>query len=180
MAVFSIEIRRPSAEGVFYGEAFVTTDHNQTLRIPFHLIVSKGTVHTEALLFDKSFPVTCCKSTKKNSQSIHYNSIATNSNCFQGKVTMEKLHLSSTFNQTLSLRHIIALPEGVPLWFTPTSIQSIDIPPHRKTCVGKVHFDPKQLCGEECFSGFLLNSPSTLPVNLIFLQDYAYYSPIRK
>jgi len=131
MAVFSVEVRRPTAECVSWGEAFVTTDFNQTLRVPFHVIVSKGSVHSETILFDKAFP---------------------------GKISLEKLHLSSTFNQTLGLRNILTSPEGAPLWFTSSSSQSVDIPPQRKTYVGKVHFDPKQFCGDECYSGFLLDT----------------------
>jgi len=57
VAVFSIEVRRPTVEGIFYGESYVTTDHNQTLRIPFRFIASKGSVQSENVMFDKVFPV---------------------------------------------------------------------------------------------------------------------------
>jgi hypothetical protein len=57
VAVFSIEVRRPTVEGTFYGESYVTTDHNQTIRVPFRFVVSKGSVHSETLQFDKVFPV---------------------------------------------------------------------------------------------------------------------------
>ncbi len=57
MAVFSIQVRRPTLEGVFWGESFVTTDHNQTLRLPFHFSVSKGSIHSDLITFDKAFPV---------------------------------------------------------------------------------------------------------------------------
>lgn len=57
MAVFSVDIRRPTVEGTFYGESYITTDQNQTLRSPFKFIVSKGSVSSETLFFDKAFPV---------------------------------------------------------------------------------------------------------------------------
>lgn len=57
MAVFSIEVRRPVVEGLHWGEAFVTTDYSQTLRVPFHVSVAKGSVHSEPVLFDKVYPV---------------------------------------------------------------------------------------------------------------------------
>lgn len=55
--MFSIDVRRPTAEGSFYGEAYVTTDHNQTLRVPYRFAVSKGSVYSDAFVFDKVFPV---------------------------------------------------------------------------------------------------------------------------
>ncbi|CAG7716425.1 unnamed protein product [Allacma fusca] len=127
VAVFSIEIRRPSLEGAFWGEAYVTTDHNQTIRVPFRFSVSKGCVHSDVVIFDKAFP---------------------------GKISFEKLHLGSTFNHTLSLRGLKASPPSS-MWFTPVSVQeNPEILPHRKNYVGKVHFDPRRFCGSNCYSGF--------------------------
>lgn len=57
MAVFSIEIRRPSVEGDFWAEAVVTTDHNQTIRVPFIFSVRRGAIHSDTITFDKTFPV---------------------------------------------------------------------------------------------------------------------------
>jgi len=65
MAVFAVEVRNPSVEGSFYGESYISTDHNQTLRIPFRFAVSKGCVYSDPVVFDKAFPVSnykcCCK-----------------------------------------------------------------------------------------------------------------------
>ena len=57
MAVFSVEVRRPNAEGEFWSEAVVTTDHNQTIRVPFYFSVWKGAIRSDVLTFDKTFPV---------------------------------------------------------------------------------------------------------------------------
>lgn len=61
MAVFSVDIRRPTVEGMFYGESYVITDQNQTLRSPFKFTVSRGSLSSETIFFDKAFPVSLFK-----------------------------------------------------------------------------------------------------------------------
>lgn len=157
MAVFSIDIRRPTVEGLFFGESYVTTDHNQTLRIPFRFIVSKGSVHCDTIVFDKAFPVSnsfsmlnACEDFKYLSANFYFN--------YQGKISYEKLHLSSTFNQTVNLLGLRSHPMAS-VWFSPSTLQEYpEISPHRKSFVGKVHFDPCKFCGQECYSGFNADS----------------------
>ncbi|OXA52873.1 hypothetical protein Fcan01_12442 [Folsomia candida] len=133
MAVFSVDIRRPTVEGMFYGESYVITDQNQTLRSPFKFTVSRGSLSSETIFFDKAFP---------------------------GKISFEKLYLSSTFNHTLKFVGLRSHPPSA-VWFSASTLQNHpEIPPepHRKSLVGKVHFDPRKFCNQECYAGFSLES----------------------
>ncbi|ODN00128.1 Transmembrane protein [Orchesella cincta] len=129
MAVFSIDVRRPTTEGTFFGEAYVTTDHNQTLRVPFRFAVSKGSVYADTFVFDKVFP---------------------------GKISCEKLYLGSSYNRTLLLHGIRSRPQNL-LWFTP-SPSDPEILPMRRSYVGKIHFDPRKFCDADCYTGFTMES----------------------
>ena len=74
----------------------------------------------------------------------------------QGKISVEKLHVDSTFDHTLSLRGLRATPPSS-MWFTFLQ-ENPEILPHRKNYVAKVHFDPRKFCGADCYSGFAVDS----------------------
>lgn len=50
-----------------------------------------------------------------------------------------------------------------PVWFTTSSmLEYPEVLPHGKNYIGKIHFDPKRLCGCDCYAGFNTESQSKL------------------
>jgi hypothetical protein len=80
----------------------------------------------------------------------------------QGKISKEKLYITSTFNVTMNVRGIEASSNS-PVWFTSNSQDEYpEVLPNGRNYVGKIHFDASKLCDSECYSGFNTASSSTL------------------
>ncbi|KAH8024757.1 hypothetical protein HPB51_001171 [Rhipicephalus microplus] len=124
-ALFRVSITAPETEGVFWGEASIETNH-EVLKVQFTMRTAKGSLMSDPIVFENAFP---------------------------GKVSSQNLYIHSTFSHSMTVTSVQIVPEDSRFYFEVTQNASPVLQPRSKNWVGKLYFDPRRECKQECYSG---------------------------
>ncbi|XP_075733789.1 transmembrane protein 131 isoform X3 [Rhipicephalus microplus] len=124
-ALFRVSITAPETEGVFWGEASIETNH-EVLKVQFTMRTAKGSLMSDPIVFENAFP---------------------------GKVSSQNLYIHSTFSHSMTVTSVQIVPEDSRFYFEVTQNASPVLQPRSKNWAGKLYFDPRRECKQECYSG---------------------------
>uniref|UniRef100_A0A131YWF8 Uncharacterized protein n=1 Tax=Rhipicephalus appendiculatus TaxID=34631 RepID=A0A131YWF8_RHIAP len=124
-ALFRISVTAPETEGVFWGEASIETNH-EVLKVQFTMRTAKGSLMSDPIVFENAFP---------------------------GKVSSQNLYIHSTFSHSMTVTSVQTVPEDSRFYFEVTQNASPVLQPRSKNWAGKLYFDPRRECKQECYSG---------------------------
>ncbi|XP_075545402.1 transmembrane protein 131 isoform X1 [Dermacentor variabilis] len=124
-ALFRISVTAPETEGVFWGEASIETNH-ELLKVQFTMRTAKGSLMSDPIVFENAFP---------------------------GKVSSQNLYIHSTFSHSMTVTSVQTVPEDSRFFFEVTQNASPVLQPRSKNWAGKLYFDPRRECKQECYSG---------------------------
>lgn len=74
-------------------------------------------------------------------------------NAFPGKVSSQNLYIHSTFSLAMTVTSVKTVPEDSRFYFEVTQNASPVLQPRSKNWVGKLYFDPRRECEQQCYSG---------------------------
>ncbi|OWF37267.1 transmembrane protein 131-like isoform X2 [Mizuhopecten yessoensis] len=132
-AVFSLNLTAPDYEGDFSTEMLITTQF-QDIWIPVSVRTAAGSLHfiPESLVFDKAYP---------------------------GNIPYRVMQIYSTFREYMTVTGVSFQPSDPRFYYKPTNTDRIVLEPLHNTVVGRVYFDAKKECGDDCYVGLPLNTP---------------------
>ncbi|GFN80733.1 transmembrane protein 131-like isoform x2 [Plakobranchus ocellatus] len=132
-AVFNVSIVAPEVKGAYVSEIWMFTQF-QDLFIPITLWAAEGSLHAipEKFIFDKVYP---------------------------GHAPHKVLQIRSTFDEFMEVTQVTFQPPDFRFHFVPQSSKMI-LQPHQLSSVGKVFFDVKKECQDDCYVGLSTLTPA--------------------
>ncbi|XP_071088410.1 transmembrane protein 131-like isoform X1 [Haliotis cracherodii] len=126
-AVFSVNVVAPNEEGAYAAEVLIVTQF-QDIFIPVTLRTAEGSLHAipDKFVFDKVYP---------------------------GKIPYKVLQIHSTFSEYMEVTQVMFQPADRRFYFVPQNHNTVLLQPHEHNVVGKIYFDPKRGCQEDCYVG---------------------------
>ncbi|XP_060574251.1 transmembrane protein 131-like isoform X2 [Ruditapes philippinarum] len=134
-AVFSLNLVAPEEEGLYQAEVIFATDY-QNIFIPVMLRTSEGSLHAipERVVFDKVFP---------------------------GRIPTKILQVHSTFHDQMVFKSVTFQPPDHRWYFVSAKEENASVngnsllilEPQTNNTIGKIFFDSKKDCKEECYVG---------------------------
>ncbi|XP_046566823.1 transmembrane protein 131-like, partial [Haliotis rubra] len=126
-AVFSVNVVAPNEEGAYAAEVLIVTQF-QDIFIPVTLRTAEGSLHAipDKFVFDKVYP---------------------------GKIPYKVLQIHSTFSEYMEVTQVVFQPADRRFYFVPQNHNTILLQPHEHNVVGKIYFDSKRGCQEDCYVG---------------------------
>ncbi|XP_041357021.1 transmembrane protein 131-like isoform X2 [Gigantopelta aegis] len=133
-AVFSVNVMAPNEEGAYAAEVLIVTQF-QDIFIPVTLRTAEGSLHAipEKFVFEKVYP---------------------------GKIPFKVLQIHSTFEDMMEVTQVTFQPADTRFHFVPQNDNIVLLKPHEHNVVGKIYFDPKKECNEECYVGLPTYTPA--------------------
>ncbi|XP_052281424.1 LOW QUALITY PROTEIN: transmembrane protein 131-like [Dreissena polymorpha] len=141
-AVLSLNLVAPEEEGQYQAEVILSTMYQDTF-IPVTVRTSEGSLHAipERVVFDKVFP---------------------------GKIPMKVLQVHSTFHEYMGLKSVMFQPPDPRFYFVSSkenmqninSEQLLVLEPQTNNTIGKIYYDSKLECKEECYVGLATHTPA--------------------
>ncbi|BFZ14499.1 hypothetical protein BsWGS_17535 [Bradybaena similaris] len=133
-AVFNVSIIAPQEEGAYVADIWMFTQF-QDLFIPIIFRAAKGSLHAipDKFIFDKVYP---------------------------GRVPYKVVQIHSTFDDYMEVTKVAFQPEDVRFYFIPQNSNTVLLQPHEHTIVGKIYFDSKKECKDDCYVGLPTSSPA--------------------
>ncbi|XP_053399004.1 transmembrane protein 131-like isoform X2 [Mercenaria mercenaria] len=139
-AVFSLNLVAPEEEGLYQAEVIFMTDY-QAMYVPVMLRTSEGSLHAipERVIFDKVFP---------------------------GRIPMKILQVHSTFHDQMVFKSVTFQPPDHRWYFVNAKEENVSsngnslliLEPQTNNTIGKIFFDSKRECKEECYVGLSTNT----------------------
>ncbi|CAG5136465.1 unnamed protein product, partial [Candidula unifasciata] len=133
-AVFNVSIIAPEEEGAYVADIWMFTQF-QDLFIPIIFRAAKGSLHAipDKFVFDKVYP---------------------------GRVPYKVVQIHSTFDDYMEVTKVSFQPADVRFYFLPQNSNTVLLQPHEHTIVGKIYFDSKKECKDDCYVGLPTSSPA--------------------
>ncbi|XP_061164811.1 transmembrane protein 131-like isoform X1 [Saccostrea echinata] len=133
-AVFRLNLTAPDHEGVFASDMLITTQF-EDIWIPIAVRTADGSLIAipESLHFDKMYP---------------------------GMVDYRVLQIHSTFRDYMEVIGVTFQPPDSRFYYEPPSTERILLIPDKPNNVGKIYFDAKRECKDECYVGLATNTPA--------------------
>ncbi|XP_052793068.1 transmembrane protein 131-like isoform X2 [Mya arenaria] len=141
-AVLSLKLVAPEEEGQYQAEVIIATPYQDTF-IPVTVRTSEGSLHAipERVVFDKVFP---------------------------GKIPMKVLQVHSTFHDYMGLKSVLFQPADPRFYFVMnkneyeavTGDKMLVLEPQTNNTIGKIFYDFKKECREECYVGISTQTPA--------------------
>ncbi|XP_029658546.1 transmembrane protein 131 isoform X2 [Octopus sinensis] len=134
IAVFSVNVTAALYEGMFSGQVLIVTQF-QTLFIPVSLRTAKGSLNAipEKLIFDRVYP---------------------------GKIPYKVLQIHSTFEAYMKVTQVSFRPADSRFYYRPASDGQVILEPLKYNRIGRIYFDAKRGCDEECYVGLPTHTPA--------------------
>ncbi|GAB1597873.1 transmembrane protein 131-like isoform X1 [Argonauta hians] len=134
IAVFSVNVTAAQYEGMFSGQVLIVTQF-QTLFIPVSLRTAKGSLNAipEKLFFDRVYP---------------------------GKIPYKVLQIHSTFEAYMKVTQVSFRPADSRFYYKPASDGQVILEPLKYNRIGRIYFDAKRGCDEECYVGLTTHTPA--------------------
>ncbi|XP_070197652.1 transmembrane protein 131-like isoform X2 [Littorina saxatilis] len=132
-AVFTVNIVAPHVEGAYAAEVWMFTQF-EDLFIPITFRTAEGSLYAipEKFLFEKVFP---------------------------GKVPYKVLQIHSTFQDYMVVTQVTFQPQDMRFYFQEQD-SNIILKPQAATVVGKIFFDSKRECKDDCYVGLPTFTPA--------------------
>ncbi|XP_076446798.1 transmembrane protein 131-like isoform X2 [Babylonia areolata] len=132
-AVFTVNIVAPQEEGAYAAEVWMFTQF-EDLFIPITFRTAEGSLHAipEKFLFEKVFP---------------------------GKVPYKVLQIHSTFHDFMEVTQVTFQPQDMRFFFQPHN-DTVLLQPQEPSVVGKIFFDSKRECRDDCYVGLPTVTPA--------------------
>lgn len=133
-AVFNVSIVAPEDEGAYVADIWMFTQF-QDLFIPIIFRAAKGSLHAipDKFIFDKVYP---------------------------GRVPYKVLQIHSTFDDYMEVTQVTFQPADTRFYFIPQNSNTVLLQPHEHSIVGKIFFDAKKDCKDDCYVGLPTLSPA--------------------
>ncbi|XP_059172508.1 transmembrane protein 131-like isoform X2 [Physella acuta] len=133
-AVFNVSIVAPEEEGAYVADIWMFTQF-QDLFIPIIFRAAKGSLHAipDKFLFDQVYP---------------------------GRVPYKVLQIHSTFDDYMEVTQVTFQPADTRFYFIPQNSNTVLLKPHEHSIVGKIYFDAKRDCKDDCYVGLPTLSPA--------------------
>ncbi|KAK7503847.1 hypothetical protein BaRGS_00004970, partial [Batillaria attramentaria] len=133
-AVFSVTIVAPHEEGAYAAEVWMFTQF-EDLFIPISFRTAEGSLHAipEKFLFEKVYP---------------------------GKVPYKVLKINSTFHDYMEVTQVTFQPQDMRFYFLPHNADTVLLQPEEASVVGKIFFDSKRECKDDCYVGLPTSTPA--------------------
>ncbi|KAG1714733.1 Transmembrane protein 131 [Nymphon striatum] len=90
-----------------------------------------------------------------------YFGIALIQTIYEGKISSQPLYIHSTFSQSLKIVSVKASADSRFYYHSTKASPSI-LKPETKSNIGKLFFDPKKLCKNNCYAAFPTNTPGNI------------------
>ncbi|ESO93808.1 hypothetical protein LOTGIDRAFT_228573 [Lottia gigantea] len=132
-AVFSVDVIAPYEEGAYAAEVMIVTQF-QDLFIPMTLRTAEGSLYAipEKFIFDRVYP---------------------------GKTPFKVLQINSTFKNYMEVTQVTFNPADTRFYFIPQNDNVVLLKPGEPNVVGKIYFDSKRECLEDCYVGLPTFTP---------------------
>ncbi|RUS80317.1 hypothetical protein EGW08_011918, partial [Elysia chlorotica] len=133
-AVFNVSIVAPEMKGAYVSEIWMFTQF-QDLFIPITFRAAEGSLHAipDKFIFDKVYP---------------------------GRAPHKVLQIRSTFDDFMEVTQVTFQPPDSRFFFVPLKSNKILLQPHQLSSVGKIFFDVRKNCKEDCYVGLPSLSPA--------------------
>ncbi|KAI0212835.1 transmembrane protein 131 [Lamellibrachia satsuma] len=156
-AVFRVNLISPSTEGAFASDIVIVTQF-QNVYIPITLRTVEGSLNAlpGMLLFE---------------------------HCFPGKICSHDLRIYSSFKHFLEVRDILFSPNDTRFYYVPRSAsKAVFLQPQKTNHIGKIYFNMKKECEEDCYVGLPTSIPAghhwllgaTLDKDVADIDQYLY------
>ncbi|XP_064637998.1 transmembrane protein 131-like isoform X2 [Lineus longissimus] len=126
-AVFSVNLVAPDWEGTFVAEIIIVTQFEH-LYIPMTLRTAEGSLNAipEKIVFEKVYP---------------------------GKISYKVLRMHSSFDNLMEVRDVSFQPNDTRFYYVPPKTTPVYLTPQQDTVIGRVYFDAKRECQDDCYVG---------------------------
>ncbi|KAH9505685.1 hypothetical protein Btru_055497, partial [Bulinus truncatus] len=133
-AVFNVSIVAPEDEGAYVADIWMFTQF-QDLFIPIIFRAAKGSLHAipDKFTFEKVYP---------------------------GRIPYKVLQIHSTFDDYMEVTQVMFQPADTRFYFIPQNSNTVLLQPHEHSIVGKIFFDAKKECKDDCYVGLPTLSPA--------------------
>ncbi|XP_048778429.1 transmembrane protein 131-like isoform X3 [Ostrea edulis] len=133
-AVFRLNLTAPDREGIFATDMLITTQF-EDIWIPVAVRTADGSLIAipESLHFDKMYP---------------------------GMVDYRVLQIHSTFHEHMEVTGVTFQPSDSRFYYEPPNTERILLVPDKPNNVGKIYFDAKRECKDDCYVGLATNTPA--------------------
>ncbi|XP_013418594.1 transmembrane protein 131-like isoform X2 [Lingula anatina] len=133
-AVFRVNLHAPDEEGSYAAEVLIYTNF-ETQYIPLTLMTVEGGLMAvpEVLMFENAFP---------------------------GKVLSQDFRINSTFDGVIEAGEVIFIPEDSRFHYERANVKPLWIYYHDHNIIGKLSFDVRQGCEEDCYVGLPTHTPA--------------------
>ncbi|GFS24444.1 transmembrane protein 131-like isoform X4, partial [Elysia marginata] len=133
-AVFNVSIVAPEVKGAYVSEIWMFTQF-QDLFIPITFRAAEGSLHAipDKFIFEKVYP---------------------------GRAPHKVLQIRSTFDDFMEVTQVTFQPPDSRFFFVPHNGNKILLQPHQLSNVGKIFFDVRKSCKEDCYVGLPTLSPA--------------------
>ncbi|KAK6172925.1 hypothetical protein SNE40_016488 [Patella caerulea] len=132
-AVFSVDVIAPSEEGAYAAEVMIVTQF-QDLFIPMTLRTAEGSLYAipDKFVFDRVYP---------------------------GRTPYKVLQINSTFKDYMEVTQVTFNPADTRFYFVPENDNIVILQPGEPNVVGKIYFNSKKECSEDCYVGLPTFTP---------------------
>ncbi|XP_005095325.1 transmembrane protein 131 isoform X2 [Aplysia californica] len=133
-AVFNVSIVAPGEEGAYVADIWMFTQF-QDLFIPITFRAAEGSLHAipDKFIFEKVYP---------------------------GRVPFKVLQIHSTFDDYMEVTQVTFQPADTRFYFVPQNSNTVLLQPHEHSIVGKIYFNAKSDCKDDCYVGLPTLSPA--------------------
>ncbi|KAK0064719.1 transmembrane protein 131 [Biomphalaria pfeifferi] len=133
-AVFNVSIVAPEEEGAYVADIWMFTQF-QDLFTPIIFRAARGSLHAipDKFIFEKVYP---------------------------GRVPYKVLQIHSTFDDYMEVTQVTFQPADNRFYFIPQNSNTVLLQPHEHSIVGKIFFDAKKDCRDDCYVGLPTLSPA--------------------
>ncbi|KAK3100282.1 hypothetical protein FSP39_017460 [Pinctada imbricata] len=133
-AVFSLNMTAPDYEGAHASDMIITTQF-EDIWIPLTVRIVDGTLLAipENVLFDRMYP---------------------------GMVDYRVLQMHSTFQEPMEVTQVSFNPPDSRFYYEPPSQMRILLAPSRTNNIGRIYFDARKECKDDCYTGLPTATPA--------------------
>lgn len=133
-AVLSLNLVAPEEEGSYQAEVIIATAYQDTF-MPVLVRTAEGSLHAipDKIIFHNVYP---------------------------GKVPYKVLQIHSTFEEQMEVTRVAFEPPDSRFYFERMGKDPIILEPQKNNIIGKIYFDSKRECKEECYVGLPTYTPA--------------------
>ncbi|KAL3880716.1 hypothetical protein ACJMK2_032934, partial [Sinanodonta woodiana] len=132
--VFSLNLTAPEEEGFYHAEVVIITQF-QDIFMPLMVRTAEGSLNAipENIVFERVYP---------------------------GKIPYKVLQIHSTFEDYMAVKKIAFQPPDLRFYYQKPEVEQIVLSPQQTNIIGKIFFDAKRECREECYVGLPTHTPA--------------------